>query len=68
MSRRRSDPFNYQQHRVAVDELDLVHRAKRLKEAIVYASAIATVATASISFGEIMTSNQGRVTGAKTVK
>jgi hypothetical protein len=68
MSRSGIDPFCYQQYLDAEDQLDLVHRAKRRKEAIVYASAIATVAAASILFGVLTSSNQGRLPGAMMVK
>ncbi len=68
MSRSGSDPFNYQEHLDDEDELDALHQAKRRKEAIIYASAIATVAAASIPFGVLASAHQGRVPGAKMVK
>jgi hypothetical protein len=68
MSKSGSDPFNYQEHLDDEDELDALHQAKRRKEAILYASAIATVAAASIPFGVLASAHQGRVPGAKMVK
>ena len=68
MSRSGSDPFNYQEHLDDEDELDALHQAKRRKEAIIYASAIATVAAASIPFGVLASAHQGRVPGAVMVK
>ena len=68
MSRSGSDPFNYQEHLDEEEELDALHQAKRRKEAIIYASAIATVAAASIPFGVLASAHQGRVPGAVTVK
>eukprot|EP01082_Thalassiosira_pseudonana_P002254 g2382.t1 g2382 contig11:1356972-1357988(+) len=68
MSRSGSDPFNYQEHLDEEEELDALHQAKRRKEAIIYASTIATVAAASIPFGALASAHQGRVLGAVTVK
>eukprot|EP01082_Thalassiosira_pseudonana_P000100 g354.t1 g354 contig1:859468-860853(+) len=68
MSRSGSDPFNYQEYLDEEEELDALHQAKRRKEAIIYASAIATVAAASIPFGALASAHQGRVPGAVTVK
>ena len=68
MSRSGSDPFNYQEYLDEEEELDALHQAKRRKEAIIYASAIATVAAASIPFGALASAHQGRVPGSVTVK